>query len=180
MGNRLVALLRGINVGRAKRVGMADLRDLLGRLGYTDVATHLQSGNAIFTSSSAATAAVAERIEAAVAADLGVRCSVIVRTAAELDAVVAGNPMLDVVTDPTRHLVGFLSEAPPPAAVRSVTGRVAAPDVVRIRGREIYLWCPAGILNSAFARVKWDRELGTPVTMRNWATVTRLAAMAGG
>ena len=40
---RYVALLRGINVGRNKRMPMADLRDLLSGLGYSDVKTLLQS-----------------------------------------------------------------------------------------------------------------------------------------
>src|SRR6195952_6121633 len=53
---RYVALLKGINVGKAKRLAMADLRDLLGGLGYTDVVTHLQSGNVAFTGSGAAAA----------------------------------------------------------------------------------------------------------------------------
>ena len=46
---RLVALLRGINLGSKRRVAMADLRELLAELGYEDVRTVLASGNAVFT-----------------------------------------------------------------------------------------------------------------------------------
>ena len=49
MASRQIALLRGINVGRAKRVEMAILRDLFTSLGYGDVCTLLNSGNVVFT-----------------------------------------------------------------------------------------------------------------------------------
>src|SRR5690606_1237349 len=47
---RYVALLQGINVGKTKRVAMSDLKALVEKLGYTDVRTHLNSGNVVFTS----------------------------------------------------------------------------------------------------------------------------------
>ena len=49
MTDRRVALLRGINVGRAKRISMGDLRALFTGLGYGDVRTLLNSGNVVFT-----------------------------------------------------------------------------------------------------------------------------------
>ena len=62
MTTTLIALIRGINVGPSKRVAMGDLRELLTGLGYTDVRTHLQSGNAVFSTGSKA-AQVAVEIE---------------------------------------------------------------------------------------------------------------------
>lgn len=178
MATRLVALLRGINVGRSKRVAMSDLRDLLSGLGYRDVLTHLQSGNAIFTSPSAAAATAAGRIERALVRELGVESTVVVRTAADLARIVSEDPLLDVMTDPARHLVGFLAGEPEPSAPGALEALHLAPDIVRLVGSEVYLWCPAGVLDSAFTRVAWDRQLGVAVTMRNWNTVTRLAALA--
>ncbi|MGB5102789.1 MAG: DUF1697 domain-containing protein [Steroidobacteraceae bacterium] len=46
-----VALLRGVNVGKARRVPMANLRSLLGAMGHTGVATLRNSGNAVFHAS---------------------------------------------------------------------------------------------------------------------------------
>ncbi len=178
MPTRLVALLRGVNVGRNKRIAMAQLRDLLAGLGHTGVSTYLQSGNALFSSASADTAAVAAGIEQAIARDLKVECTVIVRTAAGLAAVVAANPLLDQVTDPARHLVGFLSGDPGPAGMQTVAALDVAPDQVRLLGRELYLWCPSGVLASPLSKVAWDGQLGVAVTMRNWSTVTRLASLA--
>ena len=69
---RYVALFRGINVGKAKRIAMADLRELLEGLGHGDVSTLLNSGNALFSAPAAPVDKLAARIHAAVARQLGV------------------------------------------------------------------------------------------------------------
>src|SRR5688572_11970726 len=104
MTGRHVALLRGINVGRAKRVAMADLRALVEGLGYGDVRTLLNSGNVVFTVRRAAKSDPASRIEKALAAQLGIASRVTVLTAPELAAVVEQNPLLKVADDPSRLL----------------------------------------------------------------------------
>src|SRR5436190_7614221 len=102
MAGRQVALLRGINVGRAKRVAMADLRALIEGLGYGDVRTLLNSGNVVFTAPRAAPDNAAARIEKALATDLGVSARVTVLTAQELAEAVAANPLLEVADDFSR------------------------------------------------------------------------------
>src|SRR5262245_44497169 len=108
MANRQVALLRGINVGRAKRVAMADLRALVEGLGYTDVRTLLNSGNVVFTAARGTPAQAAARIEKALTADLGVSARVTVLTAQELADAVAENPLLKVADNDSRLLVAVL------------------------------------------------------------------------
>jgi uncharacterized protein (DUF1697 family) len=87
-----VALLRGINVGGRNRVAKADLREVVLGLGHTEVATYIQSGNVVFTSEEADSAAIAAALEGAIAEHLGVRPKVVVLTRAELAQVVADNP----------------------------------------------------------------------------------------
>ena len=130
---RLLALLRGVNVGRAKRVDMARLRDLVLDLGYADARTYLQSGYAIFSCRPSAVATAAANIEQALARELGVSSRVVVRTAAELAAAMTTDPLLELTTDPKKHLVGFLD---------------ADPDWIRVVGRHAYLLCAAGVLAS--------------------------------
>ena len=101
----LIALLRGINVGKAKRVAMADLRKLVEKLGYTDVRTLLNSGNVVFKSSSSDTAKAAAAIEKALLDGTGVSARVLVVTAAELATAVKENPLLKVADNPSRLLV---------------------------------------------------------------------------
>src|SRR3954469_10276440 len=92
MSQRYVALLRGINVGTAKRVAMADLKKLIEKLGYKDVKTLLNSGNAVFAGEKAASGDVAMKIEQAVLKSTGVSSKTIVLNASEFAAVVKENP----------------------------------------------------------------------------------------
>ena len=86
---RYVALFRGINVGKAKRIAMADLRVLLGKLGYTDVATLLNSGNAVFTGAAEPAGKHADRIRQAVLKKTGVDALVIVKSAKDMAGIIA-------------------------------------------------------------------------------------------
>ena len=106
-----VALLRGINVGRAKRVAMADLRGLFEELGYGDVRTLLNSGNVVFTTRAGDSAKIATRIEKALAKRLGLSARVIVITAGEMATIVADNPLLDVAVNPSRSFVCVLNDS---------------------------------------------------------------------
>ena len=70
---------------------MAELRELLTGLGYSDVRTLLQSGNVVL-SSSKKPAGVAKEVSAAVASEFDVESAVVVRSRDELADVVARNP----------------------------------------------------------------------------------------
>ncbi len=179
MATRLVVLLRGINVGGNKLVDMARLRGMLSGLGYTEVETLLQSGNAVVTAAPRQVAQAATQIEDAIAAEFGVECRVIVRTATELAAAMAADPLLPVADNPSRHFVGFLSDPPDKAGVTQVTDGDYGIDLVRVVKQHVYLWCPNGITGSPLGKLNLDRILNTAVTMRNWNTVTKLAARAG-
>jgi uncharacterized protein (DUF1697 family) len=174
---RQVALLRGINVGKHRRVAMADLRGLLEELGYEDVTTYLQSGNVVLTSELAA-AELEHELEQAIEARLGVDPPVLVRTRDELAAVVARDPFGDVADDPKRYLVSFLSAEPDPARVRTLEEIEIAPDRFVVSGREIYAWHPNGLQRSRLAPALTDKRLGVTATARNWNTVTKLLALA--
>lgn len=170
-----IALLRGINVGRNKRISMARLRDLLTDLGYDDVRTLLQSGNAVFTSTRRSAAAVAAEIEAAITSELGMDVAVLVRTAVQLREAIRANPLAADGRDPSRLLVLFLSGVPRKSAIPSPGD--AAAEEWHVGNREIYLWCPDGILQSVLVPMFNDRQLGVLVTARNWRTVRKLADM---
>jgi uncharacterized protein (DUF1697 family) len=171
---RSVALLRGINVGTAKAVGMAQLREALEGIGYTEVRTHLRSGNVVFTSTPAAARTAAADIEAAVLGVCGVRSTVVLRSADAFARAVTDAPLLDRMTDPARFLVGFFASTPDGARADALGARDHGPDAMAFAGDEVYLWCPNGIADSPFGKVRWEKELGVEVTMRNWNTVTKI------
>src|SRR5687767_14025081 len=102
MATRSVALLRGINVGKAKRVAMADLRALFEGLGYTDVATLLNSGNVVFAGAKGKAQGTAQRIEAEIERCCGFTSRVTIVSGADLARVLAEDPLADVADDPSR------------------------------------------------------------------------------
>jgi uncharacterized protein (DUF1697 family) len=174
---RYVALFRGINVGRAKRVAMADLRALVAELGYTDVRTLLNSGNVVFSAPAATARGAAPRIEQALAARCGIAARVTVLSAAELAGVVAGNPLLAVADNPSRLLVAILSDRADRARLAPLAKQDWSPERLALGERAAYLWCPEGILTSRLAEAV-SRALGDAVTSRNWATILKLQALA--
>jgi uncharacterized protein (DUF1697 family) len=172
---RYVALLRAVNLGSHKKISMSALRELLDGLGYSDVETYLQSGNAVFTASDPSAEQVAAAIEDRLAAGLGLETEVILRTGEQMRAVVDGNPF--EVGDPTKVSVWFL-HAPPPAEWRSGLDLSSfAPEEMRHDGREVYLSLPNGT-GRAKLPIALGRRLKTPATMRNWRTVTNLLKLA--
>ncbi len=175
-----VALLRGINLGSKRRVAMADLRALLAGLGYDDVRTHLQSGNAVFRAGSRSPASVRSAVEKAIATGLRMDVDVVVRSAAQLASVVDADPFAGTATDPARYLVTFLDKAPPKGWLSDVDVASYQPEQVAVRGAEIYLWLPEGVHTSRLARLVGDAKLGGTATSRNWNVVRRLAEMAVG
>jgi uncharacterized protein (DUF1697 family) len=175
---RLVVLLRGINLGRSRRVPMADLRALLEELGYEEVRTHLQSGNAIVTTG-ARPAAVATAIGEGMAERFGMEVGAVVRTAERLAAIVAADPLGEVADDPARRMVIFLPAAPDRAALRALAEEDFGDERFEASGLEVYAWCPGGIGRSRLMAALGDARLTPGGTARNWRTVTRLAEMAG-
>jgi uncharacterized protein (DUF1697 family) len=174
--NRQVALLRGINIGRAKRIAMADLRALVEGLGYRDVQTLLNSGNVVFTVPNTVRGKAGPRIEEAIAKKLGVSSRVTVLTAAELAAAIAENPLLTVANNFSRLLVTVLSDPADRARLTGLAKQDWGGEALATGTRVAYLWCGNGIADSELVKAV-GRALGDGATSRNWATMLKLAAL---
>jgi len=168
---RLVALLRGINLGSKRRVAMADLRELLVDLGYTDVRTVLASGNVIFTGPKAK---AREKLEKALKERFEMDIDVVVKTMAEIEAVLAADPFAGEVENPTRYFVVFLDHAPDPAKLQALEEQDFAPDAFKAGKHELYAHCPEGMQNSKLMKALGKPGLAGTATVRNWATVNKL------
>ena len=173
-----VALLRGVNVGKTKRVPMVEFRRLLAGLGHTDVATLLNSGNAVFRSKSVATPRIASGIAQAISRKLKVDVPVIVKSAKELTAIVAGNPFQVGPADHSRFLVAFTQEAESLEDLAAIAPLVTPPERFAIGRHAAYLHCADGILKSKAGEALLGR-IGRRATTRNLATTLKLQALAG-
>jgi len=172
-----VALLRGVNVGKARRVAMSELRRLLSELGYGGVATLLNSGNAVFHAGKGPPVRHAADIAAAISRRLHLEVPVIVKTASELRAIVAENPLSAVATDPSRLLVAFVQDSKALSTLQVVESLVAPPERFAIGPNAAYFFCPLGSLQSKAGEALLGRA-GKAATTRNWQTVLKLQALA--
>ncbi len=177
-----VALFRGINVGAAKRVSMADLKALFESLGCTDVRTLLNSGNVVFAPPTPAAkgprepAPLVAAIRAALVKRAGFDARVTIVEGKELAAVVAENPLGKVATDPSRLVVTFFADASARKRIAPLANEDFGTDVFALGKHAAFAWCPDGVLTGKL----WpaiERALGDGVTSRNWATVTKLASL---
>jgi uncharacterized protein (DUF1697 family) len=158
---------------------MADLRKLAESLGLASVRTLLQSGNLVFEAGAKKAPALESALEAALKKH-GIETDFMVRRADELDAVIAANPFpKEAKSDPGYLVVMFLKDAPGAKAVEALRAAVKGREVIRHKGRELYIVYPDGIGRSKLTNRFIEQRLDTRGTVRNWNTVTKLAVLAG-
>lgn len=163
-----VCLLRAVNVGGTGKLPMAKLRALCGAAGFADVRTYIASGNVVLRSASTPRQ-VQRTLEATLAEYAGKPVGVLVRSPAEMAAVLAANPFATAA--PNRNVVVFLDQPPPADALATITGQRA--EQVALGTREIYVHYGDGMADS-----KLKIPAARAGTARNINTVTRLAALA--
>jgi uncharacterized protein (DUF1697 family) len=174
--SRYAILLRAVNLGSHQKVSMPELRKALESLGYTDVGTYMQSGNAVVTSDAKDPAQVAKTVRKGLHDELGLDTPVLVRTGPELAAVIADNPYPELVATPTKLHAVFLSAQPTKAAMAKLDPAKYLPDEFKVGKRVLYVSYPGGAGRSKLTPTVFTR-LGVDATARNWNTVTALARM---
>ena len=179
MVDKQVALLRGINVGKAKRIAMADLRALFESLGHSDVRTVLNSGNVVFTVAKQKGGDNCALIEKAIADRLGVATRVTVLRGNEVAEAVRENPLSTVATNPSRLLLLVLRDSKAVAQLKPLLKEDWTPEALSLGKRIAYLWCANGVVDSRLCAAT-NRVVGDAGTARNLATMTKLLALIEG
>jgi len=174
-----VVLLRGVNVGGANRLAMSDLRDLVGSLGHSEVATYIQSGNVVLKSPRDDRAAVAAEICDGIRSSFGLGVSAVLRTPGELRAAIATNPFRAEAQADAGHVhITFLSSAPEPDRVAQLEADRFMPDRFALIGSELYLHYPNGAGRSKMNLDYFEKRLGVRGTARNLNTVAKLIELS--
>ncbi len=173
---RYVALLRGINVGGNKKVPMADLKKMMEKMGYTNVKTLLNSGNAMFDAETTSTSAIKKTFEAQFEKTFGFESRTIIRSIANIEKLIKANPFKDIkVTPATRLYVTFVSDKP--------TSKLKIPytsedKLYRILSVDDSCICSvltvADTKNTTDAMKILEKEYGKNLTTRNWNTVEKM------
>ncbi|MDB4991633.1 MAG: hypothetical protein JWN04_6811 [Myxococcaceae bacterium] len=178
MATGYAALIRGINVGGHNALPMQTLRTLFVEAGCSDVRTYIQSGNVVFQASAKLASSLPKQLGAQIAKHLKREAdvSVVVRSAQELDQVIADNPYPQAAEAPKTVHVGFLEQAPSADKVALLSPKQSSTDVFEVRGKQLYLFTPEGYGRSKLT-MSFFAKLDTPCTMRNWNTVLKLHSM---
>ncbi|HEX3012892.1 MAG TPA: DUF1697 domain-containing protein [Methanobacterium sp.] len=176
---KYIALLRGINVGRNKRIKMADLIKVFESLGFKNVKTYVQSGNVIFEHDSNDAAEIAESIERKISQTFPFSVNVIIRTKDEVENVVKGNPFIGRVGIELDKLhVIFLTDMPDPKDVLNLDINKDENEEFEVIGREVYIYCPEGYARTKLKNDIFEKKLNTAATTRNWKTTSKLLELS--
>ncbi len=174
-----VALLRGINVGGNKKVSMPVLKSMFESMDFERVRTYINSGNVVFDAGDGGSSieSLTGNIEREIEKTFGFTVDVVVRSAGDLERILAANPFAAEGEPAGLHLhVGFMRGVPAQPGIDKIAAFVNEHDEFRIVGEEIYVVFRNGMRDSKLGNNL--PKIGVPVTMRNWNTTVRLAEMA--
>ena len=171
-----IALLRGINVGGQKRVGMNELKELFSSMGFANVQTYIQSGNAVFDCTETNSEKLAKRIEQNIQKSFGFDVLVFTRTKNELGKIIESKPFPG--KDATKLHVTFLSKRPANFPTDEIIRIKGDEEEFSISGKEIYLFLPHGYGTTKLSNNLFERKLNVSATTRNWNTVNTLYNIA--
>jgi uncharacterized protein (DUF1697 family) len=166
--NAFIALLRAVNVMGACKLPMTELKSLCESAGFKCVRTYIASGNVVFQSAKTE-AQVKSILEAALAKRGGKPVGVMVRTAAEMAAVLTANPFPQMPAN--RTLAHFLDKPPAADALQTISNQ--ANEELALGLREIYVYYPDGVGQS-----RLNVRAAKNGTARNMNTVAKLAELA--
>ena len=173
-----VALLRGVNVGGANKLAMSDLKAIFESAGCSRVQTIIQSGNVVFAAPAALLGDLARIVAAEIKRRFGIETPVILRSGAEMRAILVGNPFLAAGVDPALLHVMCLATRPSKAEIAALDQNRSPPDEFVVHDKDIYLHLPNGVARSKLTNAYFDKALRTIGTARNWRTMTKLCEAA--
>lgn len=172
---KMVALLRGINVGGNRKVPMVQLCEVAKKAGFTDVATYIQSGNLVFEAGKLKADQVADRLEEAIEKNFGFSVDLIVRTATQWKKYSAGSPFASAARVRPNLVHLGLSKLPFPAnTATQLVERALHGEKIKVVGDAIWVDFAKSVGQSKLTPAWFDKVTGSTVTMRNWNTVLKL------
>lgn len=173
-------MLRGINVSGHKKIKMLDLRRLYESLGFQNVITYIQSGNVIFDSDDENHSAIVSNIENAIRSHYQFEVPVQIYSQDDFHNIVANMPFesVDLVEEGSKVFITFLSVIPHQEPIAALQKFVISPELLVVKGRQVYLYCPNSYGISKLSNTFLEKKLGLVATTRNWKSVNKLLELA--
>lgn len=175
---RYIALLRGVNVGGHRIIKMEDLAHLFTELTFKEVRTYIQSGNVLFNAAKQNTDTLRKKIETHLLGQLGYEVPTMLRNPAEMDQVLINSPFADAPDEAVKKYVAFLTGIPEMMRTEALTALNNEYESIYFSNKEAYILLrkdnPA---KERFTNTFIEKKLGLSATVRNWATVNKLAQL---
>lgn len=166
-----IAILRGINVGGHRKLPMAELREMLSKIGLNNVKTYIQSGNVVFKSESSPEK-LEEQIKNEIKKQFDYDVPTMVRTIPFWEKTIQNNPFQD--KDPKKVSFTFLSDTPK----EDLEPFSSENDEFVVLGSTVHIHCPNGFRNSKLLSNFFEKKFNLQATNRNWNTVNKLLELA--
>jgi uncharacterized protein (DUF1697 family) len=173
-----VSMLRGINVGGARKVPMEELRRCYESLGYTKVRTYIQSGNVVFDYRGTDSEPAARNLETELERRFGFKVAVIIRTSQEMHRIIENFPFTRAEEEYAH--VTFMSTKPSGVPSEEIAKACGRAEKFMISGREVYLFCPNGYGRTKLSNAFLEKKLNLLATTRNWRTVNAIYQLSLG
>ena len=174
---KYVALLRGINVGGKNMIKMEALRETFSALGFENVKSYINSGNLIFETAKTDDDKLANKIHDAIQKDFGFDISVMVRSIAEINELIASNPFEGQFESHKDMHLFFLNEELTSEQEALLFTQANENEMFAVIDRHILCLLKISILDSAVGKGFIDKKLKVATTARNWRTVNKIAEM---
>ncbi|HUH27633.1 DUF1697 domain-containing protein [Gelidibacter sp.] len=172
---KLIALLKGINVGGHKKVAMAELRQLLTKEGLKNVQTYIQSGNVIFDSIDDVKK-IEDRIQEVIYSHFGFEVLVIVKTRDEIQSVFSACPFSNEKKEKSYFII--FDKIPSIELIKEVSKIAYENEEFVIKEKCLYFYSPLGYGQAKFSLNAFERKLKVKGTARNYNTMVKLIAMS--
>ena len=174
-----ISMLCGINVGGHKRIKMDQLRRSFEALGFEQVKTYIQSGNAVFEARAGDLDGFQGKIEKRLRDHLGVDVKVMLRTSREIENLVNLDPFEKAGRDPNvKKYVAFLYGKPGSRPELPLISAKEGIEVFLVKDLEAFSLSREVKGRYGFPNNFIEKELSVPATTRNWNTVCKVAALA--
>ena len=174
---KYVALLRGINVVGRNMIKMEALRATFSALGFENVQSYINSGNLIFKTAKAADNKLAAKIHDAIVKDFGFDISVMVRSIAEIEEIIANNPFEGQFESHKDVHVFFLERELTADQEKLLLEQANENEFIAVSGRSVYYMLRIRFPDSSLCKGFLERKFKIANTARNWRTVKKLAEM---
>lgn len=175
--SKKIAVLRGINVGGKRKLLMADLKELMNKLGFKDILTYIQSGNIVF-SSEFPPKIIETQIEKAIKEQFDYDVPVIVKEAKSIEKAVQNNPYFHESIDLKTLHITFLKDVPSKDNIKAILEIDVKPDQFTIVEDNVYLFVEGKFHQSKLTNNFFEKKLGVGATTRNWKTTLKLLELS--